>query len=185
MAKVRGLSYTAIMNFVKQNYGEESYQKVLGSLSEEDKKIFMEKFVTMTWYPVKPLFNFLGAADVVLGKQDEQIPYLIGQGGAENMFGGIFKYFLEVGRPHTIIRRAHLAWSVLNDSGRLELEVLKENFVRGRILNYDNPDKNHCAYLRGYFTRVLEISGAKELKLIEEKCHCRGDDYCEFAISWQ
>lgn len=185
MANVRGLSFTATIKYVRQNFGEEGFLKVLEALPEEERKIVEGKFHSMKWYPQKTFIDFLSTADRILGKNEHDICYPTGKMSAEEAFGGIYKIFLEFGKPQTVLKKAALAWRALNDTGYLEVEVSRDNYVKGKIKEYENPDKCLCCHLLGYFEKVLELSGAKNVKAKETKCRCLGDDCCEYEVIWE
>lgn len=185
MSNVRGLSFAASVKYVRQNFGEDGLSKLLENLPEEERKIVSGKFHSMEWYSQKIFVNFLSTADKILGKGEHSICYSAGKASAEDAFGGIYKIFLEFGKPHTLLKKAALAWRGLNDTGYLEIEVSRENYSKGKIKEYENPHKCLCIHLTGYFERVLELSGAKNVKANEIKCRCSGDDCCEYEVTWE
>lgn len=185
MSNIRGLTFTGVVEYIRKNFGEEGLKKVLDSLPEEERKIASGKFHTMDWYPQKSFIFFLSTADRVLGKEDHKICYEAGKIGAEEAFGGIYKVFLEFGGPQALLKKAALAWRALNDTGYLEVEISRENYTKGKVKEYGNPHKCACSYLTGYFEKVLELSGAKNVKAKETKCRLSGDDCCEYEATWE
>ena len=185
MPSVRGMTFAGSVEYVRKSFGEEGLKKVLDSLPEEDKKIAGEKFHTMEWYSESIFANFLSSADKILGKGGHQICYQAGKMSAAEAFGGIYKLFLEFGGPNIFLKKAALAWRALNDTGYLEIEVSRENYVLGMIKEYENPHKCLCWHLVGYFEKVLELSGGKNVKAKETKCRCAGDDACQYETTWE
>ena len=119
-------------------------------------------------------------------KENYQLSYSMGRFAAEEAFGkGLYKMLLERGRPQTIIRRAPMAWRMIHSMGNLEIETLKENSAKLKITNFDEVEKCFCWRLIGYFQRILEISGVKNVQLREIQCRTEGAEYCEFEAKWE
>lgn len=185
MSSIRGLTFSGAVEYIRSNFGEENLQKVLNSLPEEERKTISGKFHIMEWYSLSIFVNFLSTADNMLGKGDHNICYLSGKASAEEGFGGIYKIFLEFGGPNLFLKKAALAWRALNDSGYLEVEVSKEGYARGKVKEYINPHKCYCYFLVGYFEKVLELAGGKNVKVKESKCRLLGDDCCQYEGFWE
>lgn len=182
MSKVRGISFSGSIKYIRKNFGEEGFCKVLENLPENAREIISGTLNIMEWYPQEAFAIFLSVADEVLGNGDRSVCYEAGKANAEGAFGGIYKVFLEFGRPQTVLRKAALAWRVLNDTGYLEVEIIRENYAKGKIKEYENPHKCLCRHLAGYFEKVLELSGGNDVKVTETKCRCQGDDCCEYEV---
>lgn len=185
MSSIRGLTFAGAVEYVRRNFGEEGIKKVLDNLPEEQRKIVSSKFPAMEWYQLSIFTNFLNTADKILGKGDHNICYQAGKTSAEAAFSGIYKIFLEFGGPQIFLKKAALAWRALNDKGYLEIGVAKENYATGKVKEYENPDKCYCFFLTGYFEKVLELSGGKNVLVKEEKCRLTGDDCCEYKATWE
>jgi uncharacterized protein (TIGR02265 family) len=184
MSNYRGIAFLAAMKYIKQNYGEEGFARVLESLSPEDRDVITGKLNPVTLYPMKAYISLLAAADKVFGKGDYALCSDIGRFEADETFSGLYKVFLEVGNPHAVIKKASLAWRTLHDAGDLEVEQTSDNYVKGKVTNFPDSHKAFCKVMLGYFGKVIEMSGAKNLDVKEIKCRVNGDDCCEFEVRW-
>ena len=124
MGNIRGLAFSATVNYVKKNFGESGFSQILERLPLEQPQIFSEKFQAMQWYPTEALMNFLSTTEEIFGKGDYHLCYLIGKAAAEEAFGGLYRMLLEMGKPQTIIKRGPLAWRLLFTGGSFELEEI-------------------------------------------------------------
>lgn len=185
MSHIRGLVISATTKYIQQNYGEEGWNKVLNSLEPQDREVLKGKFSPMSFYPVKPYINLMKAADKVFGKGDFEICRKIGIYEAEDTFSGVYKIFLELGNPNFLINKASLAWRTFHDGGALEIEQVGDKYAKGKIVDFPEFDKCFCVNLVGFFGKVLEMSGAKNLQIQETKCRCQGDKFCEYEIKWE
>ena len=185
MSNYRGIAFLAAIKYIKQHYAEEGYAKVLESLPPEDKDVVTGKLNPVTLYPMKAYISLLSAADKIFGKGDYALCSDIGRFEADETFSGLYKVFLEVGNPHAVIRKAGLAWRTLHDAGDLEIEQTNDKFVKGKVTNFPDSHKAFCNVMLGYFGKVIEMSGAKNLDVKETKCRVNGDDCCEFEVKWE
>lgn len=185
MGNVRGSSFTAVIRYIRQEFGDSAFEKILQGFSEDDRKMLAGKFNSLGWYPMKTLADLIAAADKVCGQGDYQVAYQSGRRAAEDMFGGLYRMFLEIGNPETIVGRAPFAWKIIHDVGNFELEVARANCVKVRLTEFETSHKAHCRHLAGYCEKVLELSGAKNVKVKETQCFCEGADYCEFEATWE
>jgi len=185
MSNVRGLSVSLAINYIKKNFGDEGLAKVLDALDQQEREMFKGAMNPMVMYPAKAFIKLINTADKLYGGGDYDICRQIGRFEAENAFGGLYKVFLELGNPSFVIRRAPLAWRTLNDAGDLEIEQTGDKYVKGKISDYPDFDKGFCWNLLGYFEKVLEMSGAKNVNIKEVRCRCQGDAFCEYEIRWE
>ena len=186
MDNVRGLSLIAAIKYIQQNFEEEGLNRIIEQLEGDDREtVTKDKIKAMSWYPKKTFSNLMKITEKTYGKGDCNICRRIGRFDAEKTFSGLYRAFIEFGNPHSVIRKAPLAWRTLNDTGDLEISKLSDKYVKGKISGVNEPDKCICYNLSGYFERVLEMSGAKNVEMKEIKCRCEGDEYCEYEIKWE
>lgn len=184
MGNIRGLSIVSAVKYIRQKHGEDGFNKVIEEVPEQYRKYLTEKCEAMQWYPMPALINLMRATDKVMGQSDYKECEEIGKFSAEVAFGGLYKMFLEMGKPHTIIRRAPLAWRLINETGEMEIEVMSENSTKAKVTDFEDNDKAHCHYLIGYFQQVLTLTGGKNVTVKELQCVLEGADCCEFEAKW-
>jgi len=185
MSNIRGMALAAAVKYIKQTYGEEGFKKVVEAMEAGDREVMAGSLNPVNLYSMKAYNSFLDKADKLLGKGDYELCRQVGIFEARETFTGLYKVFLEVGNPHFVIKKAGLAWRTLHDAGDLEVEQTGDKYVRGKVSNFPDPHKAFCWDLVGYFEKVLEMSGAKNLDVKEIKCRCSGDDCCEFEVRWE
>lgn len=187
MAQTKGLSLQCALKFIREHYGEENLNKIIGYMNLEEREVFQNetKIKAMKWYPHNLLKHLLEISDKTLGQGDYSLCEKVGAFEAEETFNGIFRVFLAVGNPHFLIRQGPLAWKTLNSSSDFELVELQNNHTIARIHNFDEPHKAHCHQLAGYFKRLLEMSGGENVQVKESRCRCFNDPYCEYEVTWE
>jgi eukaryotic-like serine/threonine-protein kinase len=185
MANIRGISLISAVKYVTEQYGEGGMNKVLDNLGQEEKDVFRSKLNPMNWYPISAYANFIGGVDKIFGKGDFALCFEIGRYSAMDTFSGLYKVFMELGNPHFVIRRGHIAWRTIVDTGELEVEQTGDKYVKVKVTGFDGPQKSYCFKVGGYFSKVLEMSGAKNVKVQEIQCACDRATFCEYEMQWE
>ena len=110
---------------------------------------------------------------------------------AENAFTGVYRIFLKVGSPEFIISKASRMFGnyfqnlpdetfrVLGSSSK-SAHIAMDRFTGG------HPD--FCRRLDGYFERLVELSGGKNVRLAHILCAFNTSppgDHCEWKGYWE
>lgn len=187
MAQIKGLGLQNCLKFIRKEFGEENLKKVIENMEPSEKEILLaeEKIKAMSWYPHNIYIHLLETSDKILGQGDYALCEKEGAFGAGQTFSGIFKVFIAVGNPHFLIRQGPLAYRTICSSGNLEIMELHEKRTVVRIRDCDEPHLAFCNNLRGYFKRLLEMSGGKNVRVKEIKCRCHNEPYCEYSAEWE
>jgi len=185
MGNIRGITLASAVKYLQQNYGEEELSKVVSALDFDEQAVVTTDIQPLAWYPARVFNHLIIVADKICGKGDYGICHKIGGFIGEQTFTGIYKLFIERGNPEFVIRKTPLVWWALNDTGKAEVSKQADKYVKGRIIGYDQPHKAFCQTLAGYMARILEISGANNVQIVETKCRCDGADYCEYEVRWE
>ena len=184
MSKVKAHLLMLAMDYVREGFGQVELKQVMDKLSPEDKIFISKKIVPLSWVPAPVLSHLMEAVDIVLGKKDFYLCREIGRYQAEKGINSFYQMFIRAGNPSFALKRAPSFWRSLHDEGELVIEITGERSVRARVLHYPDAGKAFCNSLIGYFERVLEMSGAKDVEIFEAKCRSKGGEYCEFFGNW-
>ncbi len=185
MGNIRGQSILSLVKYLREKYGDDGYKKALDTLDIMDREVFKGKVTSMGWYPAGAFINMLEAAENIFGTGDYALCEAIGRYSAEESFGGVYKVFIELSDVQVILGKAPLAWRIINDTGNLEMVDIGDNSAGCRIKGYDYPKKVFCHELAGYFAKVLDLVGARNVKISEKKCRVDGAVNCEYDIKWE
>jgi predicted hydrocarbon binding protein len=185
MSKIKAHLLIGAIDYVREGFGQDELQQVIDKLPAEDKILFSKKIVPLTWVEAQIFNRFLETVDMILGKKDYYLCREIGRYQAEKGVNTFYQMFIRAGNTAFVLKRAHSFWRSLHDEGELIIQITGEKSVRARLLNYREAGKAFCTSLIGYFERVLEMSGAKDVEIFEAKCQAKGGEYCEFLGNWE
>ncbi len=182
--KVKGIEILALLRNLKKEFGEQGFATVLNQLPEQEREILAGTISPTKWYETEHHFHLMSAIHTVFGGPDYRVIQEFGRKNAAAMFNGVFRIFLSFISPQALLRNAAKFRRQVNSTGTLVVIESREGYARGRIIDFLVPGKIYCIFTAAYFERFFELCGAKNVKVTETKCFCRGDEYCEYEITW-
>jgi uncharacterized protein (TIGR02265 family) len=183
--KIKGVVIHSRIEFVKDNFGEDSWKKVLDSLPDEDQHLLTDLLLKAQWYPFEIGDRLDKAIVEVLGEGDNKIFEMIGAKSAKRNLLKEHKSFLTPGDPQAFMTKTPVIYKSYYDSGRREYRQTGPN--SGVMTTYDAetfsvPD---CLTVIGWYKEALRMCGARNVKVIEEECRALGGECCRYSLSWE
>jgi eukaryotic-like serine/threonine-protein kinase len=184
MARIRGSAFITLREFVKERFGTAGWEKLLGRLSAEDRKE-VDEILPIGWYDFRLRVRMLRILESELGVGDPKILEQFGRFGAERDLNTITRAFLKLASPSFALEKTGEYWSRFHDYGSWKVVRNSERAATGTLTDTPFDNELYCKELRGYMQRLLELVGAKDVKLIHTLCIGRGDKVCEFKGTWR
>ena len=182
--KVRGVTLLTDMDYIKSNKGEKGLEKFKQSLNKTIPELDLENIKNTAWYPVgyrilslliiKDCFDFSNKDIIDIGYKAPKISFVVKT---------LMRYFVSLEKT---FKEASKYWKEHWTVGQLESAFidLKERYLIIKIKGF----KAHpvmCAYWKGYFGAIAELSlNNKKVTVEEKKCIAGGDDHHEFWLRW-
>ena len=183
MQQVKGAVLVSRMAFVEQHFGKDGVERVLAELEEEDQKA-LRMPLTVRWYPFELGRRLDDAIVRALGGGDPGLFERLGEASAEKNLTTLHRSFLTEGDIHGFLSKAPAIYRLYYETGRREYERTGER--EGVLTTYDAetfsaPD---CLTVIGWYRRALELCGATNVRIVEERCRAKGGPYCRYRVSW-
>lgn len=185
MAQIKGMAVKATLKYVVAKYQEIGKHKIFEELSEDDKKVLSTEILPSSWYSFDTFGRLCRAIYKAFGRENSEVLQDTGAFSASDGLSTIYKMFYKIGSPQFIISRAATLWQRYYDTGSMEVVSSDKNNAHLRIVDFKHPYKEFCMRLHGWFRKCLEMSGGRNVVVVEEKCCCKGDEYCEFHARWE
>ncbi len=182
--QVKGAVILARRAFVRDEYGEEAWQELLGALAPADRELLDGFILTASWYPFE-LNQRLDAAIVErLGKGDKAIFEAIGAWSAKKNLAGPHKTFLQPGNPQRFMEMTDRIYNFYYDTGHRKFEATGPG--TGVMITYDAEtfSETDCLTVIGWYREALEMCGASDVRIDETACRARGDEFCRYEFRW-
>src|SRR5580704_12640119 len=184
MVQIKGSAIKETIAQIKRRSGEAAFQKILGLLDEETRKIFEGKIFSSTWYPLDLFTRFLEIEIKVLADGNEQMVTRGSEAVIERQLRGIYKAFVKLGSPEFVIKRIAAVHATYFQGVPIDVKLEGNNRALVKYTGFQRQHRIMGFAIVGFFKKALEISGAKGVVIrfsvpIEE-----GKPYSELSIAW-
>jgi hypothetical protein len=185
VANVKGSALSSRVLWVQLNHGKAGIDRLVAQCSPELRVEIERGIEKARWYPFEQFIELNVVIDRLFGKGDLKLVKELGRYGADANLTTIYRLFYKVGTAHWILGRAVRLWSAHYDSGYLEVLTRGPKTAVLRVRGFATPDVVHCLSVAGWCERSIELSGGKDVQVVEPKCRTRGDELCQIEASWE
>jgi predicted hydrocarbon binding protein len=184
-AQVKGQTILAVKAYIEKKFGTDALSKIIEVMPADLKQVILKTIISGSWQQEKVFIGLLETAELLYGDKRYGLSRDIGLFSAKANISRFYKIFIHFGDPAFVIPRASRFWSQIHNTGQMIGEKISDKSGIARIKGYAFPTKAFCAYLGGYITAILEMSGASKISIKETKCILSGGDCCEFTAIWE
>jgi hypothetical protein len=184
MVQIKGVTVKEAVTQIKTHAGDQAFQKVLGFLDEETRKIFEGEIFSSTWYPLDDYARFLEVEVRVLANGREEVITRGAEVTNQRSLRGIYKAFVKVGSPEYVIER--IAAVHMTYFQGVSIDVQRPE-PRKALIKYTGFEKQHRIMgfaIIGFFKIALELSGANDAIIYFTTPIEEGRGYAELSIAW-
>jgi len=182
--QIRGSILLARKNFVCEHFGDEAWNEILGLLPAEDQTV-LRSVIQVGWYAFTIGEHLDQAIVNELGKGDSSVFEAIGAKSAQDNLSGAHKAFLQPGHPQTFMKQAGQIYKFYYDVGWREYEPTGPDSGVLTTHEAETFSAVDCLTVIGWYKEALKMCGAKSVEMTETKCRAKGDDVCEYQVSWE
>jgi hypothetical protein len=180
---VKGGLIRARFLFVVMNHGPEAWSKILDGLSPEERGSLGE-IVIDDWYALRTLDLLDQGIASIIGGEPEQVFDSLGEFSATSSLSGPYASLLNPD-IHSFLTQSSLIHHAYQDFGEANYERLSDTSGVLTIKYSPAPPQSFCISGSAYFRHAIELCGARSVKIAHNRCCGRGDDACEFYVTWQ
>ena len=182
--KVKGLVIYTRREFVRDNFGEGAWEKVLGTLPQEDRDL-LSVIVASKWYPFETGERLDRAIVRVLGGGRGSVFEDIGARSAQRSLNNEHECFLTPGDPQSFMKSADLIYRYYYDTGHRE--YVETGPTSGVLTTYDAETFSaaDCLTVIGWYKVALQMCGAHNVRITEEECRAEGGSCCRYNVTWE
>lgn len=185
MSNIKGSAVDSLYNFAKDHGGEETWKKMLDTLSEESRAAFSPPIIIIKWYPLDHYNHLVDAARVIIGNNDHKIGIEIGKRIVQDGLTSIYKVFLTALSPNFLMNKAPLIWKKYFDAEQLNIVIAEKNQVVAQVSGDLNPLPVYCQSILGAMSRTITLAGGTIIQAQETRCRSRGNGCCEYSFTWR
>ncbi len=184
--EVKGIIILSLINFLKENYGEEGLERVLNQVSEETRKVFKGHIFLAASYSGDAFLEFQEKIVEIFGEGDLKFARKLGAFSARMSIKGPFKFIALLASVPWALRRGPLIFSKYYNIGKLVVEELDDKKRWGIIRIYELSIKarHFEERIAGWIEEIGKILKSPEAKAVIKKSVAEGDEYVEYEVSW-
>ncbi|MEW6366966.1 MAG: 4-vinyl reductase [Acidobacteriota bacterium] len=184
MADIKGFAIRGLLKFIKDSNYPGGIPAIISKLPAEDRAVFATPINASLWYAYHVFAHLLCAVDKTIGKGDKSLARRVGGVSAERDVQGVFRIIAAITSFQRLLPKATLFWPRYFSSGKLEVLDITDRSARLVIRNFPEIDPTHCALMEGWFEKIGQIFGAKDMRVRHTACVHRGHAVCEFTATF-
>ena len=171
---------------MKEQVGAEAYDSALASLTIEDREMIPSVLLDSNWYPFDIWRILRRLARILIPHAGTEFAIDMGKYMAEKAFTGVYKSLLANDPVKQAEKFPWINDLLYKDTRTVDVTVRGKSgcHVRYHYLPDVNPRRSTCLSSMGIWIRLLEMTGAKNVKAAHTKCVIDKNESCEFTFEW-
>jgi predicted hydrocarbon binding protein len=184
MARIKGTNLVHTRSFVESGFGADGWSAVLAAMPAESRAA-VGSILAVGWYPAHLHVEMVHAIERALGPTRPDILRDAGAYSADFDVTRIHRILFRFANPGFILEKVAEIWGRFYETGHWTLERPSPTAVVATLRDFEIVDAPYCAFMAGYYVRLFELVGAKDVQVAHRACRARGDEACVFEGSWR
>ncbi len=180
---VKGSPVRSLQKFIDAELSPAQRDEVLRALPPEWSSRFSKPVLATEMVPVHVLNQFTEAAAKAKGEPVEQFGRRAGRDAAGDAIKGVYRFFALVLTPASLLSKASVMWGSLYSAGKLTVADQSDGGATIRLLDFPS-EVSGCARITGWIERMAELTGAKDVRVVQTQCAAKGAVHCEWRVTW-
>lgn len=145
------------------------------------------RILATRWYPEEDYLGLMRA--LVQLREEPRDPGISryedsAREAATTHFEGPYRPLLIQGDPARTLANLRKFWQLRHDTGEMAVTMVKANDARVELRGYSLVAPEVCDLNQGTFWGMVRHAGGNDIRISHGKCRARGDDLCEWRVSW-
>ena len=184
MPRIKGINLTHTRAFLESAFGFEGWATAAAEMTPAARAA-MDGVVAVGWYPGELHTELLRAMEVTLSARDRDVVPHAGAFAAEYDVSRIHRILFRGLNPGLLLEKATDIWGRYYESGKWQIERPSSTTTAASLSDFSIVDARYCRFLAGYFLRMFELVGAKDVRVRHTRCRARGDAVCRYDGEWR
>jgi len=180
---VKAVPVNALVEFVKRELTPAQWDSVIAGLPPGEGALFTGHLLATEQVSLHAVNEFTRLSAAAKGEAVKSFGRRAGRFGAEQGVKSVYRFIMMVMSTESVLRKAPFMWTRVYDGGQMEVEALP---LSARIHIKDFPsEESGCARVTGWFEKIGELSGARNLRTAHVSCMAEGGEVCSWSFAWQ
>lgn len=180
---VKGSPVRSLQKFIESQLSAEQRETVFRNLPPEYATRFRSPILATETVPIHMLNRFTEEAAKAIGEPLEAFAQRAGREAAGEAVKGIYRFFALVLTPPALLSKASQMWSALYNRGQMRVVEQTSNSATLRLEDFPSEIAG-CSRTTGWIERMAQLTGAKNVNVVQTQCFARGGRNCEWIVKW-
>lgn len=186
---VKGASVGGVVAQLKQELGEGGFAELLAKMPARAAELGKRRILAVEWIPLDEWLPFNEAIFSHVCKRDTDAYIRFVRRGCERDFNLFYRMLLRIGSPAFIVEKGAQVFNKYHqDAGTYEVveRFSKEgrDHIVSRVTGFP-PWEPERYVIRAFLEQLVEMSGAKEVRVVERRCEVTDKLSLELETSWK
>ncbi|HJL18512.1 MAG TPA: hypothetical protein RMH99_22825, partial [Sandaracinaceae bacterium LLY-WYZ-13_1] len=164
---------------------ETQLARVLERLEPEVAHRVATVMLPMAWIELADYVELLRAAERELGTGDGAMALRIGRATAERELTTTHRLFMQTATPQMAVERIPQLFRTYHSSGRCVVQRGAAGGYRFELRALVPDTLPHAMALAGFYQRLLEMAGGRDVRGSVVSCRERGDEVTAVVLRWR
>ena len=185
LPQVRGTLVMAALDHLKSTYGERELERMKKRMPMETADRLSGVILPVAWLPQEMFDDLVLAAEAEFGTGNGDVARAIGRAYATRDVPTTYRLLLLGATPTMTVQRFPALWQASHDTGSLVLSPLEGGGFAIEIRDFVADAFLHVDAMAGFFARVVEFAGARDVRSDVVAARGRTSDRTTIHIRWR
>jgi hypothetical protein len=179
---VKGALVVTLLDHLESELGSAESAQMLASIEPSQRQKLEGVILPIAWLPLSLFESLLSAMD-----RDQSDPVRAtssGRAAAERELSTTHRLFLQTATPATVLDRLPHLHRVYFSRGEARVAALPKG-TRVEIDGLGAEGTALIGWLSGFWQRMLELAGARDVKVLATTSRARGDERSSVTLRWR
>jgi hypothetical protein len=187
MAEVlaKGVSFLYARTYIVAKYGQETWEKVVQSMSPESREVWAYSLLVTREYPFTAFKDMMSSLSRVLKTAKDAELAAIYEYIADQSLNKMYKIFFRLAHPSFVIKNYPSLWKMFFNAGTVEVPVAEKGHAIVRFLLPEIFNDWLPPACLGYSKKAVEMAGGRGLTMNRVSRGKKGEDWeTVYELRW-
>jgi hypothetical protein len=185
VALVRGRVLVPLRAFVKENFGDVGWRRLLGELPPADRQVLDGLLVEGNWYERHLHTSALEVIERLWRADLPDIGRRIGQRTARHSDRFYLRPLMRLGGVMMLVRRASSLYREYFQGGSMSVIEQRDHGARISLDDANAPRLACQETIPGFIEELVRLAGREPVHVSAPCCRYQGGDHCEIDFEWK